>query len=181
MEHVEKRRDRKSLYSGVVFDIYLDDVELEDGSMVKRELVDHNGGVAVLALDDEDHVFMVRQYRYGAGAVLMELPAGKLEKGEDPRSCGLRELEEETGHIAGYFEELAQIVPTPAYDSERIYIYLASHLTPTLQNLDPGEFLTVERIPFDYVLEMCLDGRITDAKTVAGILKYWAVHRNGKR
>lgn len=183
MAHFEKRVDRELLYDGKVFDVYRDSVELEDGSTTIRELVEHNGGVAVLALDAENKVFMVRQFRYGAGETLLELPAGKLEKGENPRACGIRELEEETGYVAAQFDFLAQIIPTPAYDSERIDIFLARGLTPTGkgQHLDEGEFLTVERIPFKEVLEMCMDGRIIDAKTVAGVLKYHMLHEYVQR
>jgi ADP-ribose pyrophosphatase len=168
----EETISRSDIYAGRVFTIHVDEVKLPDGTPATREVVEHNGGVAVLALDDSDHVLMVRQYRYGADRVMLELPAGKLEKGEDPAACGLRELREETGMSAGEYSLLAKMYPTPAYCSECISIYLAEDLTPGEQHLDEGEFLSVERIPLSRAVEMCLSGEITDAKTLTGLLKY---------
>ena len=178
MQLFEQQLLRETIYRGKVFNVYLDKVRLENNAEVGRELVEHHGGVAVLAVDNDDNVLMVRQFRYGAQEVLLELPAGKLELGEKPAECGLRELAEETGMIAGEYSFLAKLNPTPAYCSECIYIYLAKGLKSGQQRLDADEFLNVERVPFSKALAMCLNGEITDAKTLIGILKYAAVKGN---
>jgi ADP-ribose pyrophosphatase len=173
----EKPLSSERIYEGRVVNLRRDRVELADGSTATREVVEHSGGVAVLALDEADNVFMVRQFRYGIGRETLEIPAGKRERGEDPRLCGLRELEEETGHVAGRFKAFGSVDPTPAYDSEVIHLFLAEDLRPTAQRLDPGEFLSVERIPFAEVVALCLSGDITDAKTLAAVLKLYAMRQ----
>ena len=173
----EQQLSRATVFNGKVFDVHVDKVRLENNAEVNRELVEHHGGVAVLAIDDDDNLLMVRQFRYGAQQTLLELPAGKLEQGEDPADCGLRELMEETGMAAGEYRFFAKMYPTPAYCSECIHIYLAAALTPGKQKLDDDEFLNVERVPFTKVLEMCENGEITDAKTLIGVLKYAAERR----
>ena len=175
MELFEEQLSRETIYNGKVFNIHEDKVRLENNAEASRELVEHNGGVAVLAIDDDNNLFMVRQFRYGVQRVLLELPAGKLEKDEDPADCGLRELMEETGMIAGEYRFLAKIYSTPAYCSECISIYLATNLKAGEQKLDVGEFLNVERVPFAKALEMCQNGEIEDAKTLIGILKYASI------
>ena len=172
MEHYETRKSREAIYDGKVFSVYLDQVELENGCMVSREVVEHHGGVAVIALDESDRLLLVRQYRYGSGRELLELPAGKLNPGENPRECGIRELAEETGYLAGHCELLVRIIPTPAYNSEEISIYTASDLSFVQQNPDPDEFLSVERLSLEQALELCMAGKISDSKTLAGILMY---------
>jgi ADP-ribose pyrophosphatase len=173
---MEKLISSERIFDGRVIGVRRDVVELPDGTRTTRELIEHNGGVGVLAITDDGHILMVRQYRYGIGRESLEIPAGKLEKGESPRLCGIRELEEETGHIAGEFLDFGSMDPTPAYDSEVISLFLARKLTPTAQRLDPGELLSVERVPFDEALALCLNGGITDAKTQIAILKYKAVY-----
>jgi ADP-ribose pyrophosphatase len=168
---MEKQVSSKQIFKGKIITVRHDEVELVDGKRAWREVVHHNGGVAVLALDDDKNVLFVRQYRYPYGEVLLELPAGKLEPGENPLSAGLRELEEETGHVAGQYESLGQCYPTVGYCDEVLHLYLARGLTKTAQNLDEDEFLSVEKIPFDKAVELCLDGTIKDAKTVVAVLK----------
>ncbi|MCL2068864.1 MAG: NUDIX hydrolase [Oscillospiraceae bacterium] len=174
MNSTEQTLSRKDIFKGRVFDVHVDDVLLQNSRRSTREVVEHNGGVAILAVDDADNIIMVRQFRYGVGESLLELPAGKLERGEDPAECGLRELREETGMEAGEYSLLARMYPTPAYCSECIYIYLARKLKPAPggQNLDENEILEAVYIPLEKALAMCLSGEITDAKTLIGILKY---------
>ena len=174
MKLTETKISRKDIFSGRVFNIHVDTVRLPNDAVSTREVVEHYGGVGVLALDDDNNILMVQQFRYGAGDVFLEIPAGKLERGEDPAECGIRELREETGMNAGEYELLAKMYPTPAYCSECIYIYLARGLTPAAggQNLDEGEFLQVKRIPSDKALEMCMNGEITDAKTLVAVFRY---------
>ena len=175
--HNEELLSTQCVYEGKILSVNKCTVRLENGGEVLREVVEHPGGVCVLALDREDTVLLVRQYRFGAGQVMLELPAGKLEQGEDPAACGIRELEEETGCAAGSFVPLGRMHPTPAYAREVIHLFLARELVPTHQHLDRDEFLTVERLPLEKAVQMCLDGSITDAKTLFALLKYHAMHK----
>jgi len=170
--HNEITVSTETVFTGNIFTVYKKQVRLENGSAAVREIVEHRGGVAVLAVDEDDHVLFVRQFRSPYGEALLELPAGKLEKDEDPAACGRRELEEETGHTAADFRFLGQIYPTPGYCTEVLHLYLARGLTPTRQRLDEDEFLSVEKIPFHEALRLCMDGGIKDAKTVVSIFKY---------
>lgn len=180
MPHFEKMLSSEVLYRGKIVTLYRDQVELENGAAAVREVVRHHGGVAVLALDEDNSVLFVRQFRYPYGETLLELPAGKLNPGEDPAACGMRELMEETGYEAGTCEFLARVYPTPGYTDEILHLYVAKNLQFVRQKLDEDEFLTVEKIPFEKALALCLDGGITDAKTLISILKYNAVHMRGK-
>lgn len=177
MIHTEKILTRTLLCRGRVFDYEERSVELEDGSEALRDVILHNGGVAILALDDSDRLLMVRQYRSGAGRELQELPAGKLEAGEDPAECGRRELEEECGFRTDSLEMLAVMYPTPAYCSEKITIYKAGKLLPGTVHRDADEFLTPVWVPFEEALQMVISGEIEDAKSQIGILKYAALRR----
>ena len=167
MKLTEKRLSGETVFDGKIMHVRRDIVELSDGSETFREVVDHSGGVCVLALDDEERVLMVSQFRYPFERVLREIPAGKLERGEDPDTAAARELREETGAVAGRMERLGEIYPTPAYCGEVIRMYL----TFGENDLDEGEFLDVERVPFETLVEHVLAGEIRDAKTVAAVLK----------
>lgn len=172
MELYEKKLSSRQLFAGKVIRVELDEVELPNGKITSREVVRHHGGVCILALDEDGNVPMVKQYRYPYAEVLMELPAGKLEPGEDPADCGRRELEEETGYVAGEFSLLGKVYPTPGYVDEVLHLYLAKRLDKTAQRLDDDEFLNVEWLPLSDVIDRCLDGTIVDAKTVVAVLKY---------
>ena len=176
MEHIEKKLDSKTIFTGHVLTLTHDTVELENGAQSYREVVHHNGGVAVLAIDEQQQVLFVRQFRYPYGEVLLELPAGKLERGEDPAACGMRELEEETGYTAGRLDFLARVYPTPGYTNEVLHLYVARDLTFTCAHPDPDEFLTVEKLSLQKALELCMSGEITDAKTLVALLKYARLH-----
>lgn len=171
MELVEKKISGETVFDGKIMHVRRDTVELGDGSEAFREVVDHSGGVCVLALDDENRVLMVRQFRYPFERVLREIPAGKLERGENPAEAAVRELREETGAVAGRMESLGEIYPTPAYCGEIIRMYLARDLVFGENDLDEGEFLDVERVPFETLVDQVLAGELRDAKTVAAILK----------
>ena len=171
MELKEKAISSEEIFSGRILHIRRDTVELPGGGRSFREVVDHPGGVCVLALDDENRVLLVRQFRYPYEKVLTELPAGKLEIGEDPEQAALRELREETGAVPGTFQSLGELYPSPGYCGEIIRMYLARELTFGEAALDEGEFLNVERMDFARLVELVLSGEIRDAKTIAAALK----------
>jgi len=171
MELFEKRVERKEIFEGHIFNVYLDKAEISDGSIRPREVVEHNGGVCVVALDDENNIYMVRQFRYAVGRAVLEIPAGKLEMGEDPLEAAKRELSEETGFTAGEWLSLGEMYPTPGYCSEKLYVYLARNLAAGEAHLDDGEILTAEKIKLSDVVKMIMNCEISDAKTVFGVLK----------
>nr|WP_325180299.1 NUDIX hydrolase [uncultured Oscillibacter sp.] len=172
MDLTERTLRREDKFNGRILTVHVDTVTLPNGETALREVADHPGGVAVLALDGENNVLTVTQYRYPFGKPLLEIPAGKLDHpGEDPYAAGLRELEEETGAVPGIYEPLGRILPSPGCYGETLHLYLARELRMSEQHLDEDEFLNVERIPFDEMVRRCLDGEIEDAKTVAAVLK----------
>lgn len=170
MAHFEKELTRQELYRGTVFTLTTHQVGLEDGAQSRRDVVNHNGGATVAALDEEGRILLVRQYRFAAARELLELPAGKLEPGEDPLAAAARELTEETGYTAASLTKLTELLPTPAYCTEKIYLYEAHGLTRGAQHLDRDEFLDVLPVPLSRALEMVLSGEIIDAKTQVGVL-----------
>lgn len=171
MNLTEKKISGKTIYDGKILRLELDEVELPDGKRSHRECVRHHGGAAVLFVKDEK-VLLVRQYRYLYGKEIYEIPAGKLEKGEDPSLAAKRELEEETGYIADKLVPALKLYPTPGYTDEIIHVYFAENCIKSEQKLDEGEFLGCTFIPLSRVIEMIESGEITDAKTVSAIYKY---------
>lgn len=171
MELLEKTVESQTVFQGRIVTVKLDKAQLPNGRLTSREVVEHPGGVAVLPLDADGCVTLVRQFRYPFQRVLLELPAGKLEKGEDHRACGLRELEEETGMTAGEFTYLGGLYLSPGYSSEVLHLYLARELRQGASHPDEGEFLNVEKMPFQELLDRVMAGEIHDAKTVAAVLK----------
>ena len=172
MQHTEIKLNSKEIFKGNVFRVTMDQVELENGMTSFREGVHHNGGACILPLTDDDKVLMVRQYRYALKEELWELPAGKLEKDEDPFEAAKRELEEECGLTADGFIKLGSVYASVGYDSEKIYLWAATGLHSTAQHLDAGEFLDVVKMPFDKALGLVMDGTIKDSKTQVALLKY---------
>ena len=171
MDLTEKTLRREDKYHGILMDIHVDEVLLPNGRTSLREVADHVDGVAVLPLDERNNVLTVTQYRYVFGKTLLEIPAGKLDPGEDPVTGALRELKEETGAVPDTFLPLGRIIPAPGCYSEVLHLFLARGLHMEEQCLDPDEFLNVERIPFDEMVHRCLNGEIEDAKTVVAVLK----------
>ena len=180
MSFSEKTLKRKEIFNGKIITVHVDDVELSDGSVSFREVVEHSGGVCVAAITDENELLMVRQFRYPFSRELIEVPAGKLDKGEEPMSAGIRELEEECGVMAEKIISLGTIYPTVAYCSEIIYMYAAKGLKNTAQHLDEGEFLGVEKVKIEDAVQMVMEGKICDAKTVAAVLKVSKLIAEGK-
>lgn len=180
MAHTEQTLDSQLIFDGKVIRITLDKVRLENGDTSMREVVHHHGGACIMPVTDKDEIYMVRQFRYALGEELWELPAGKLEAGEDPFEAAKRELEEECGLTADEYTSLGCLYPTVGYDSEKIYIWIARGLHSSHQHLDVDEFLDVHKVPFQQALQMVLDNTIRDSKTVAGILRY-ALMRRGEQ
>lgn len=171
MKFSEKQVSTKTAYEGRIITVKNDMAELLNGSIVYREVVEHPGGVAIVPVTLEGEVHMVRQFRYPVCSELLEIPAGKLEAGEDPYDCAVRELSEETGCTAGRIVSLGSFYPSPGFSSEVLYIYLATDLAPGDMNLDEDELLAVETIPLETLEARILSGEIRDAKTIIGILK----------
>lgn len=171
MDMTEKTLTTQEVYHGRIIRVRRDEVLLPNGNTSVREVVEHPGGVAVFAMDDEDRVIMVRQFRYPMGEVVLELPAGKLEPGEDPRDSGLRELAEETGLEPRTFLSMGCSYSSPGILAEKIHLYFAKDLVQGPVHPDDGEFLEVIRVPYDQLMDMVARGEIKDGKTLAGILK----------
>ncbi len=172
--------ERKTIFEGRIINVYNDTVVLPNGKYSTREVVEHHGGVCVAALTERNTLLFVRQFRYPYGKVLLELPAGKLEKGEEPLAAGLRELEEECGVVAEKVIPMGEVYPTVAYCTEIIHLYLAKGLKKTHQHLDEGEFLSVEEIELSKAVELVMNGKIADSKTVALVLKTARLLEEGK-
>ena len=170
MDMTEKTIGSEEIFAGNVIYVKRDTVKLPNGNIATREVVEHPGGVAVVPIDEEGNVYMVRQYRYPLGRLCLEIPAGKLNYGEDHRECGLRELSEETGMDTDCFEYLGVFCPSPGFSQELIHIYLATKLRQNKMHLDEDEFLEVEKYKFDKLLSMIREGKIKDGKTVIGLL-----------
>lgn len=171
MDMREKLVKSEEIFNGKVIRLKKEVVLLPNGEEAGREIVNHPGGVAILPLDNENNVYMVRQYRRPFDDILLEIPAGKLNYGEDPFACGTRELEEETGLVAEKYDYLGKFYVTPGFCSEVIHLYLARGLKKGEAHLDEDEFLEVYKMPFDELFSMVMNNEIKDAKTAIAILK----------
>ncbi len=171
MEYTETTVSRQDIFTGRIVHLHVDKVRLIDGSSSTREIVEHDGGVTVIPVDEEGNVYCVRQFRYAFGESILETPAGKLEKGEDPFHCAVRELSEETGFTAENYVYLGEFYPSPGYCKEKLYAYLATGLKKGQAHLDQGEFLDVEKYPLDTLVDMAMDNKLYDAKTIIAVLK----------
>lgn len=158
-------------FSGKLVHVDLLETRLPDGTTARRELVRHPGAVAIVALDEEQRVLLVRQYRVGAAQSLLEIPAGTLEPGEDPALCATRELQEEASYKPGRLEALGGFYVAPGYTTEYIHLFLAQDLTEASLDGDDDEFITVERLPFAQALAQIDSGDIIDGKTISGLLR----------
>ena len=171
MDFTEKPLKQDYLYRGKIVNLRVDNAELPDGTTALREVIEHPGGVCVAALTEKEELLFVEQFRYPYMETVLELPAGKLEYGEDPFEAGKRELLEETGAAAKNYRDLGKLYPTPGYCGEIIHMYLAENLTFSEQHLDEDEFLEVRRIPLAEAFQMVMRNEIRDSKTQVGILK----------
>ncbi len=171
MELKEKQLESTQLYDGKIVKLFRDRVELPNGREAFREVVRHPGGVIILPIDNEGNVWMVRQFRYPYDRAILEIPAGKLEYGEEPFSAAQRELSEEIGAVAGRWTELGKLLPTPGFCDEVQHLYLARDLTFGETHPDEDEFLEQVKLPFTEAFAMAADGRLQDSKTVVALLR----------
>lgn len=167
----EKTISSETVYEGKIFTITHDIAELENGGNAVRDVLLHHGGVCVIPVTDNNEIYLVKQFRYPFRTVTREVPAGKLEKGEDHAECGRRELLEETGCTCSEYIYLGEMLPTPAYNTEVTYMYLARGLSFSKQSLDEDEFLDVEKISLAEAVKLVMDGTLRDGKTQIAILK----------
>ncbi len=176
----ERRLSGETLYNGRIIRVEKDRVQLENGQEAFREVVRHPGGVSVAVLTGENQILLVRQFRYPYGKTLLECPAGKLEPGEDPFEAACREQLEETGTTGQTYVFLGEMYPTPGYCDEIIRMYACRQAQAGEQDLDPDEFLEVERVPLEEAERMVLQGEIRDGKTQIMVLKTAGLVRQGK-
>ena len=165
-------KNKRTVYQGNALDYCECDIELPDGKIAKWDLVQHNGGAAVLPIDDDGSLILIRQYRLGVNHELLELPAGKSEPGEDRFATVQREMEEEIGYVAKDIRKLLSFAPAPAYSEEVTDIFVATGLVKTEARPDADEFLQAERCCLEDVVNMIISGDIIDGKTIAAVMTY---------
>lgn len=166
---IEKKISSEIKYTGHIINVRCDEVLLSDGKEHFREVVEHPGGVVIVPITNDNKVILLKQWRYPIGQELIELPAGKLNKGEDPFPAAKRELEEETGYVAESWEFLRTITTTPGFCDEKLHIYKATNLTYLQTNFDYGEIIEPFSVDIDQARNMIKNGEIIDAKTIAGL------------
>lgn len=171
MKLYEETLESKSIFKGSVIEVDYDKIKLENGKEATREVVKHPGGVCIAALTKDDEILFVKQYRYPYHEVVLELPAGKLEKNSSPLQNGIRELKEETGAIAKEYVTLGELYPSPGYSNEVIHLYFCRIEDFKKPNPDEDEFLQLVKIPLKEAVKMVLNNEIKDAKSQVAILK----------
>ena len=159
----------KPAFDGRLLHVHVDTVRLPNGRITTREMADHQGAIAVVPILPDGSIIFVKQFRYPMGTVMYEIPAGKIDSGEDPDTCAVRELSEETGYEADDWQYLGVIATTPGFTNEVIYLYAATGLHRHAQHTDEDEFISVEVIPKDKILPMIEDGTLYDAKSLAAL------------
>ena len=168
----EKKINSKLVYEGRLLRVFKDEVELPDGERASREYIKHPGASVIVPIFSDDAVLIEYQFRYAIDSEVIELPAGKLDYGEEPIDTARRELLEETGYSASHWEELGTLLPCIGYSNERIHAFLARDLRFSGQKLDDGEFIKTDRVPLKTLVDWAHEGRISDAKSIIALL--WA-------
>ncbi|HSF42581.1 MAG TPA: NUDIX hydrolase [Thermoanaerobaculia bacterium] len=166
-----ERLDTREVFKGRTVRLDVDKVRLPNDKVMDFEIIHHSGAAAVVPVTDDGHVLLIRQYRYATGGYLLEIPAGKLDPGEEPEACALRETEEEIGHRPGKLQTLGWIWTTPGFADEKIWLYLATDLEPTRQELGDDEVLSIERVTLADAVEKAARGEIHDSKSVCALLR----------
>jgi ADP-ribose pyrophosphatase len=164
----ERVLSTQKIFEGQVLTLRVDEVEADDGHQSTREVIEHRGAVGIVCIDGDD-VVLVRQYRHATTEELLEIPAGKLEAGEDPEVCAARELVEEVGLRPKRLEHLATFYTTPGFSNERFHLYFTDDVTSEAGGTDPGEIVTIERRPAESVKTLIESGEIRDAKSLLGL------------
>jgi len=158
-----------SIYSGRIFEVRVD--EIREGEVeYRREIILHHGSAVIVPVFEDNTIALVRQYRHPAGKYLLEIPAGSLDLGESPESGAKRELEEEIGVTAAKLEKIAEFYVSPGFLNEKMFVFLATELTETNQNLESDELIEIERLTFPHAFDLIRGGEIEDAKTIIGLL-----------
>lgn len=168
----EKKTTSKTLYQGNILSLYKDEVEFPNHHKSAREVVEHSGGVSILAENDEGKILLIKQYRYPVDEVIYEIPAGKLEEDENIEECAKRELREETGYTAEKFKKIFEFFPTPGYSTETIYIFQAEKLKFVGTDLDEGEYIEVHPKTKAEIKQLFKAGKIKDSKTLIAVMYY---------
>ena len=171
----EKVIDSRSIYDGRVVHLRMETIQAENGETYQREVIRHGGAVALVPLDPDDTLILVRQFRAGADGPMLEIPAGTLDPGEDRLDCARRELQEEIGYYPGKLTPIGQLRVAASYTSEVITVYLAEDLRPSRLPGDEDENITIVRMPFDEALRMAYSNEIDDSKTLIALM--WMAHR----
>ncbi|WP_273484535.1 NUDIX hydrolase [Desulforamulus ruminis] len=169
-EFKEKTLSSKMIYQGKILNLRVDQVLLPNNKEGTREVVEFSGAVAIVAITEDKKVLLVSQYRYPVGEVLLEIPAGKMDSQESPEACARRELKEETGYSAALMQKIAEFYTTPGFTTELMHVYLARDLTGGEQSPDEDEFVRVESFTLEEAIQMILQGKIRDGKSITGLL-----------
>ncbi len=178
MDLIEKTLSTEVIYNGRIIKVERDEVLLPNKTYAKREIVRHSEAVAILAVDKEDNVYMVEQFRKPIDSVILEIPAGHIEKGEEPEKTALRELEEETGMKANKIRLVNKYFTSPGFTDELIYFYIAEDLVPVSPHTDEDEFINIKKIPFNKLQKMAFDGELSDVKALLAIY-FYSMIKNG--
>lgn len=157
-------------FNGKIIDVKVDTISLPDGKTAKREVVVRGDATAIVPIDEKGNVILVEQYRHPVGDIVLEIPAGMLEEGEDPKACAIRELEEETSFITNELTYITTMYPTVGFCTEKLHIYLAKNLQQGNFNFDDDEFIEVKKLPLEEAINMIYTGEIIDSKTIVGLL-----------
>ena len=174
----EKTLESERMYTGSIFNIRKDKVTVMNGSSY-RDILEHNGGSVIVPIKDNGNVVMVRQYRKAADAVMLEAPAGKIDEGENPLDAAKRELKEETGYTASDVTLLTEMMPTPGYSEEVLYLYVATGLVPGETDFDENEAIDIVEYHIDELFDMVMSGKIRDGKTQVAVLMVKNLYDNG--
>lgn len=180
MDLKETKKSSQLIFDGVILHVYKDTVTLPNGETATREVIRHNGAAAIVPIKANGDVLIERQFRYPFDCVMTEIPAGKLDKGEDPETGAKRELMEETGLINAKLTGIGTLYPSVAYVDEVIHIFVATGFEQGENKLDEDEFLETEWVHIDKLCDMVMDGEIPDSKTQTAILKVWRLYHEGK-
>jgi ADP-ribose pyrophosphatase len=173
LDHLsEKTLNKETVYRGKIISVDIEEVELPNGQLAKREIVRHQGAVGILAVTPEDKMLMVRQFRKPLDRTIIEIPAGKLEQGENPLHCAKRELKEETGFEAQFFKPITSFYTSPGFANELLHLYWADELTSGEAAPDEDEFVDILEVSLQQAFDYIESGEIIDAKTILAVY-YW--------